>query len=177
MIVQRTPLSAVNPFVLADVQRHLRVTDADMMAESQAFALAAVKEFEAYAQVALIDQTITVTLEEDIRRALLQLPIAPMIDPLSVTVVADGVAFAAFAVIAGQRPALRFTDVKPCGLVVIQYKAGFGPAVTDVPQDIKLAIADQAAAYFDQRGAADGKTVAMSPHMARIAARYRRVSL
>jgi len=44
-------------------------------------------------------------------------------------------------------------------------------------QDILLAIADQASASFDVRGAGDGKSNGMSPHMARIAARYRRVAL
>lgn len=177
MIIQRTQAVGGSPFNLNDVMDHARLSDPYFLAEAQRLALAAAREFEAYAQLALLDQTITVTIDEPIRCAMLALPVAPLIDVLSVEVTVDGVAFASVAVIAGLRPAIRFTDDKPTGLVVIQYLAGFGSSAAALPADIRHAIADQACANFETRGAGDGKSNGMSPHMARVAARYRRVAL
>jgi uncharacterized phiE125 gp8 family phage protein len=177
MIIDRTPLISDAPFALAAVAVHCRSDDPESEQELDRMAWAAASEFEAYAQIALLEQTITVTLENGPSATLFPLPIAPLIDTLSVTVTVDGVAYTSFAAIAGKRPAIRFTAGAPCGLVVIQYKAGFGATATDIPKDIENAIYDQAAAYFDMRGEADAKSNGMSPHMARIASRYRRVAL
>lgn len=178
MIIQRTPLSEVKPFVLSVVATYCRVDyDFELHSELARMASAAASEFEAYANIALLNQTITVTLEDPPRRSVFQLPIAPLIDPLSVEVTVDGESFEGFAVITGQRPAIRFTTCKPDGLMVIEYQAGFGDRAADIPKDIENAICDQASAFFDMRAPGDGKTNGMAPHMARIAARYRRVSL
>jgi uncharacterized phiE125 gp8 family phage protein len=177
MIVQRALIATGSPFRLVDVAAHCRVTAAGIDEELSRLASAAANELEAYAQLALLMQTITVTLESGPPRSWFELPVAPLLDPLSVAVTVDGLAYEAFAVVAGLRPAVRFTSAKPCGLVVITYDAGFGTAASDVPPDLSNAISDQAAAYFFMRGEADGKSNGMSPHMARVAARYRRVSL
>jgi len=181
MIIQRTPLTTALPFDLTAVKEYSRVdaNSPEFDAEVSRMASSAASELEAYAQLALLDQTITVTLERGPGCSLFHLPIAPLLDALSVTVTRDGAALDAFAVITGRRPAIRFTDGRPCGLVVIEYRAGFGETAADLPQDIANAICDQATATFDTRGAGDGKSTGtgMSPHMARIAARYRRVTL
>lgn len=178
MIIQRTAISTAQPFSLHHVAMHCRVeVGAEFDSELTFMARAAATELETYAQLALLTQSITITLEERLRRDVFDLPIAPVIDPLSVEVTVDGQAFEGFAVIAGQRPAIRFTSGKPCGLVVINYEAGFGDTGADIPPDLINAICDQTAAYFDMRGAGDGKSNGMSPHMARVAARYRRVSV
>jgi hypothetical protein len=178
MIVQRTPISNELPFELSVVAGHCRVDDIPAYAENLTrMASAAAFEFEAYAQVALLDQTITVTLENGTRRGVFDLPIAPLNDALTVEVTIDGLVTDAFAVITGQRPAIRFTNGRPCGFTVITYQAGFGATAAALPQDIANSICDQALALLDTPGAGDGKTNGMSPHMARVAARYRRVSL
>jgi uncharacterized phiE125 gp8 family phage protein len=177
MIIQRTPVSSATPFNLPEVAEHGRLTYPGDQAEVHRLSLAAAREFEDFAQIALLDQTVSVTLEEPIRSAMLALPIAPLVDPLSVDITVDGLAFDAFAVITGLRPAIRFTGDKPCGLVVISYLAGFGATAAAIPDDVKHAVADQAIAYYEIRGPGDGKSNGMSPHMARIAARYRRVAL
>jgi uncharacterized phiE125 gp8 family phage protein len=176
MIIQRTPVSSATPFNLPDVVDHVRVDDPNA-AELNRLSHAAAREFEDYAQIALLDQTVSVTIDDPIRSALLALPIDPLVDPLSVEITVDGVAFDAFAVNAGLRPAIRFTEDKPCGFVVITYLAGFGATAAAIPDEVKHAVADQALAYFDERGVGDGKSNGMSPHIARMAARYRRVAL
>lgn len=178
MIIQRTPISTERPFDLNAVALHIRVElGEELDTELANMAGAAAAELEAYAQIALLTQTVTVTLENGPPRSWFELPVAPLNDPLSVVITVDGTAFDAFAPVAGLRPALRFTDGKPCGLVVITYEAGFGDTAADIPPDLGNAICNQATAYFDMRGAGDGKSNGMSPHMARVAARYRRVSL
>ncbi len=177
MIIQRTPVSNGMPINVADVARHGRFDENRFVTEAQDLSMAAAREFEDFAQIALLDQTISVMIEGPIKCAMLALPIAPLIDPLSVVVTVDGAPFEGFAVITGLRPAIRFTDEKPSGLVFVTYLAGFGSTAYAVPSDIRHAIADQASALFDTRGPGDGKSNGMSPHMARIAARYRRVAL
>lgn len=177
MIIQRAPLTDALPFDLAIVAEHCRAEASEYENDLTRMASAAASEIEAYAQLALLETAITVTLERGPARSVFDLPVAPLIDAMSVAVTVDGVAVDTFAVITGQRPAIRFTNGRPCGLVVIEYQAGFGETAADLPQDIANAICDQASALFDLRGAGDGKSNGMSPHMARVAARYRRVTL
>ena len=177
MIVERITQPTGLPFIQSTLAEHCRVTDPSMIEEASTHARAAASELQHYAQIALLDQTIRVALDAWPRSSWFNLPIAPLLDVLTATITVDGVPFSDFAVVAGLRPALRLTDARPCGLIVIEYQAGFGPAASDIPGDLALAIIDQAAAFFDARGAGDGKSNGMSPHMARIAARYRRVAL
>lgn len=177
MIIERLTTPTALPFDTAALADHVRVTDAGQITEATRHAKAAAGEAEDYGQLALLTQTIRVTLDAWPRAAWVALPIIPMLDPLSVTVTVDGVTFDDFAVVAGQRPAIRPTEGKPCGLVVIQYEAGFGDTAADIPAPLAHAILDQASALFDARGLGDGKSNGMSAHMARIVARYRGVRL
>jgi uncharacterized phiE125 gp8 family phage protein len=106
------------------------------------------------------------------------LPVAPYVSgaPLAVTVA--GLNVTGFTVVDGLRPALRLADLPVEGEIVITYQAGFGAALAAVPPDLRHAILDQAAVGFDLRGQSDPKFgTGLSPHMARVAARYRRVGV
>jgi uncharacterized phiE125 gp8 family phage protein len=106
------------------------------------------------------------------------LPIAPYVAgaPLAVTIA--GQAVAGFTVVDGLRPALRLTDLPVEGEVVVTYLAGFGATVAAIPPDLRHAILDQAAVAYDLRGRSDPKSgIGLSPHLARVAARYRRVAV
>lgn len=177
MIVERLTKPTVTAYNTSELMFYARVDSSAFANELDRHADAATVELEAYAQLALIDQTIRVTLDTWPRSAVFSLPIAPIVDPLSVAVTVDGEDFDAFSVVTGKRPALRFSDARPCGVVVITYLAGFGPNQTDVPADLVNVIMDQASANFEHKGVGDGKSNGMSPHMARVAARYRRVAL
>lgn len=143
--------------------------------ELDRFALSAIREAEDYAQMALLTQTIRVILPCWPRPDTIALPITPLLDWSSVTVTADGTAFDDFAVMTGQRPALRLTGARPAGEIIIDYAAGFGDQPEDIPADLRHALLDQVACYFDARGAVGGKTATLSPHFARIVGRYRGV--
>jgi len=160
MIIERLTTPTALPFDATALADHVRVTDAAQIAEATRHGRAAAAEAEDYGQLALLTQTIRVTLDAWPRTAWVALPITPMPDALSVTVTVDGVAYD-----------------KPCGLVVIEYQAGFGDAASDIPAPLAHAILDQAAALFDARGLGDGKSNGMSAHMSRIVARYRGVRL
>ena len=177
MIVERLGRTTVQPFDLPLLAQHCRVDGMEFLGELSNLGRAAALELENYAQLSLINRVIKVTLDGWSRTSWLPLPIAPMLDPLSVLVTADGVTFENYATIAGLRPAIRLTGDRPCGLIVITYTAGFGALQADVPADLVNAVMDQASALFDAKGVGDGKTNGMSPHLARVASRYRRVAI
>ena len=70
-------------------------------------------------------------------------------------------------------PGRQFMDGKT---LVVSYPAGFGVTVEAIPEDLQLAIMDQAAKLYDLRGAEDGKQ-GLSLAASRIAARHRRVAV
>lgn len=177
MIIERLTRPTALPFDVQALADHVRVTDTAQIAEATRHGRAAAAEAEDYGQLALLNQTIRVTLEGWPRKAWVPLPIAPLTDALSVTITVDGVAFDDFTVVTGQRPAIRPSADRPCGCVVIEYEAGFGDVAADIPTPLAHAILDQAAALFDARGMGDGKSNGMSAHMSRIVARYRGVRL
>ncbi len=178
MIINRVLVGTARPFDLTKVSMHCRTDgDAEFDSEIYRMAEAAVLEFEHYTQIALLFQNIEVLLEGPLRQSVFPLPIVPLLKDTPVQVQVGGQNFESFEIIAGLRPALRFTSDTPCGPIKITYQAGFGETAAHLPKDIENAIADQTSALFDLRGAGEGKSNGMSPHMARVAARYRRVRI
>lgn len=176
MIVQRpdTPRSAIVD--LDELRTYTRVDpgDGSMDRELDRMAHAAVREAEDIAQIALLAQPIRVTFDTWPRALTVPLPVGPLLDWSTVEVTADGEPFESFSVLTGLHPAIRLTEARPCGGVVIDYVAGW-PDVETIPEDLRLAVLDQAAAFFDARGPGDPRVQARSPHFARIIGRYRRV--
>lgn len=177
MNIQRLNRVDGDPVDLACLRAHARTdpSDSDMDLEVARMGRAAAREAEELAQIALLHQTVRVTLDGWPRGNSFFLPIAPLMDWETVKISADGTAFEDFSVTTGLRPEIRATGPRPCGVVVIEYQAGFGAGANDLPADLRQAVLDQAAAYFDARGPGDPKAQAMSPHFARIVGRYRRV--
>jgi uncharacterized phiE125 gp8 family phage protein len=159
-----------------EIAMHIRADYPDMIMEASRMADAAALELEHFASIAIFNQSIRVTLPEWGDRERLVLPIAPYLDGAPLAIAIDANPVTSFAVIHGTRPSLRLTGVVPEGEVVVTYQAGFGDELAAVPRDLRHAIIDQAGLMFDMRSA-DLKGTGMSPHMARIAARYRRVGL
>jgi len=169
------------PVSLTDADAQLRLDGADP-AEAQRMALAAAREVEHYCSIALLTQTIRVTLNGWPLAGLeARLPIGPVLEGAALTVTVDGEEFEAVELGTGQRPTLRvtaddLTDAQRDARWIVTYEAGFGDEAAAVPADLAHAILDQAAALYDQRGGlAERSAQALSPHTARIAARYRGV--
>ena len=180
MLVHRTEVSVALPFVLDDLKLHLRAPDDAENAAIQNIGQTAAAEIEQFAQIALLTQTIRVTIFNPAREYGLSLPIGPVADEDVPTVTIDGEAFTAFDFVGGNRPYVRwladYHDLTPSRLT-IEYQAGFGETAADVPSDLAQALMDQAALHYDGRSPMDAKSLTTSPHMARVGARYRGVQL
>lgn len=183
VLVDRLATSAALAFVLDDLRHYLRITP-DMGntddAELSRLGRAAAAEVEQFAQVALVDQTIRVTILDLVHGDNLALPVGPVADGAAVTVTMDGQPFTGFDLVTGPRPYLIWAASirgKASARLVIEYPAGFGSAASDVPPDLAQAILDHAALTFDARAPSEAKVLARSPHLARVGARYRGVSL
>ena len=178
----RTPISAALPVTLADAKDYARVTHS---AEDLVFARlikAAALEIEQYTDLALITQTITATTDTD-PGFIIALPVGPVAAGATVTVYrieADGSATlipSGYWLEAGRYACLHFTtDTTPAGPLRITYPAGYGASDASVPVDLSHAICDHVLRMYVQRGDDDVKQ-GLSPASARIAARYRKVSV
>lgn len=180
MLVQRTPISANAPFALGELKQYARIDGPDDDLGLHRLGWAAAAEVEHHGQLALLHQTIRLDVFDLVHDAGLTLPIGPVADGATATVSIDGQAVTGCLLAAGTRPYLSW----PASLrgtasarVVIEYQAGFGDAAGDVPADLMQAVLDQVALTFDERAPHEAKTLARSPHLARVGARYRGVTL
>lgn len=177
-LVRRTPLTENPPFVLADLKGHHGMEGEDFDKELSTAGHAAALEIEHFGQLALLDQTIRVTILDPQLGRGVSLPVGPMREGSPISITVDGEAFTEFAVVDGFRPYLHLRQGIPqADRVVIEYRAGFGPEETDITEDLRTALWDQAKMHFDAKSPTDAKALTSSAHMARIAARYRGVSL
>lgn len=181
MFVRRIAGTAL-PFDLAAIKGHLRVDGDEEDAAITNMGRTAAAEFEHVAQIALLTQTVRLTLidPEAHSLSLLALPVGPAHVESAPVVTIDGETFTDFDFMGWFRPAIvwkdSFLDLTP-RLIEVEYQAGFGATAGNIPPDIAQAIMDQSALHYDGRSPMDAKSLTTSPHMARIAARYRGVQL
>lgn len=168
MTYSRT-LTLASPVSLDDAKQHLRVMHDDEDMLIQRYTLAAAREIEAYCEIALTRQTISLTVlaEGD---DIIPLPIGPLAPDAVVMV--DGAPLVN-GITSGRWPVLMLPDWMT-GPVAVTYEAGFGDTSALVPDDLQLAIMEQAAFAYDNRADPDAKP-GLVPAAARICARYRRV--
>lgn len=174
--VDRTRADHGAPAPMSTILEHLRLTEGDEL-EAQRMVDAAIRELEHHGEFALFDQVITMRVQAYQWPYWPGLPIRP--------------------IKAGALPVLTHQgdswELDPHGWdgvlswprdrgplaapFTVTYTAGFGTRADELPPDLVLAVLDQAATYYDARGASEGKLLALSPHAARIVARYRGVRL
>lgn len=180
MLTHRTPVSAEPPFVFADLKLYLRVDAPDDDTTIENIGHTAAAELEQFAQIALLTQTIRVTIFDPPISSYLHLPIGPASDDDTPIMTIDGEAFTDFEFVGGNRPFIRFRasylDLTPSRLNV-EYQAGFAATAGGIPADLAQALMDQAALLYDGRSPLNGRSLTASPHFARIGARYRGVQL
>lgn len=181
-IVHRIPTTNLNPFLLQDVRQYLRVTDSGEDAAILQMARAAAEELEHFAQIALLTQTIRVTIFDPgcLSTSYLSLPVGPVQEGSVATITIDGAPFTDFDLCTGNRPSIRFGrsfwDMLVTRLV-IEYEAGFGASASAIPFDLAQAIKDQAALVYDGRSPIEKDARTSSPQLARAGARYRGVAI
>ncbi|WP_415184298.1 head-tail connector protein [Phaeovulum sp.] len=181
MQFERTPKSSTGAVTWSALSDYLRITDGEHV-EALAFADVATAEIEAYTDLAILSQLITCTTD-DAPGQVIALPVGPVASGATVTVeiiAQDGTATAmasGFWLEAGRFPRLHFIDTQEARLR-ITYTAGFGADGLSVPADIAHAILAHTVKLFDGRGCDGmGHAPGLSHAAARIAVRYRRVSL
>jgi uncharacterized phiE125 gp8 family phage protein len=180
MIYTRTPAGTDLPVTLTTLEDHIRIGPYDDAALIDAMTRAAALEFEDLCGIALLPQTITATTATDPGTDL-ELPVGPVASDAAITVEAlaeDGTtsAITAYWLEAGRYPVVHLTNT-PDHRVRVTYTAGLAAGASTIPADIRMAICDQVARLYEQRGGVFDRGPALSAHTARVIARYRRVSL
>lgn len=161
-------LTIAPPVSLADAKQHLRVMHNDEDRLIQRLVMAAAREIEAYCEIALTRQTISLTVLPDY--GTVALPVGPLAPDAEVTV--NGLPLVG-TVSTGRYPVTILDDWTD-GPVTLTYEAGYGDTSDSIPDDLQLAIMEQAAWAYDHRGDVEAKP-GLVPAAARICARYRRV--
>lgn len=165
------------------------------------YILAATREIEDFAGLALIRQTVTLRgLRFHVRRATewwsgvrqgvpetapagtakpLFLPVRPAFALVSVTMGDDGTALDSddFRITGTDDPALQPRGAMPDGDVDVVYTAGYGEEDAAVPADLRLAVLDHALRLYERRGDETAVPGGLSATAARVVGRYRRVRL
>jgi uncharacterized phiE125 gp8 family phage protein len=180
-IVHRVQTSQIDPFTLSGIKDYLRVTHDDEDLAITQMARASAAELEHFAQIALLTQTIRVTVFDPVwAQTYLSLPIGPVQEDAVATVTIDGEAFTAFDLVTGSRPSIRwlasYFDLQPTR-ITIEYQAGFGSTVPDIPPDLAQAIKDQTCLQYGGRSPFEKNMLTSSPQFARVGARHRGVSI
>ena len=179
-IISRTQTASPDPVTVDDLADHLRI-EATEAASAMRLAKVAAAEIERYAAVALFTQTIVVEFTaEEAATGRLPLPVQPF-DAASAPTLATfnpdrtSQSFTDFALAAGH--AVDVLLLTAPGLPVqVTYQAGYGSTAGDLPSDLTHALLDHALRLYDRRGDID-TMAGLAPSTARIAARYRRVSM
>lgn len=180
----RTPITNAAPYDLGALKDRGRISFDDDDLQLSVMGDAAAAEIERHCELALLAQVVTVTLRSWCSR--IPLPVGPFYagalaeHPITVELLDEaGTATphpAGWWIEGGRYPVLNLTTSGSGVALRISYPAGYGMDAGSIPADLGLAIADQAAAFYDQRGPDDAPQ-GLSVAAARIAARHRRVAL
>ena len=180
MLVHRTPVATGAPFDLDAIKAHVRVDDGSEDAALTNIGHTAAAEIEHFAQIALLRQTIRVTILGPHLDDTLYLPVGPSMLGEEPTVSLNGQPFTDFLYFHFTRPVIAWGETYFATVpqrLDIEYQAGFGDTPAKIPPDLAQALMDQAALHFDGRSPMSAKELTTSPHMARIGARYRGVQV
>lgn len=180
MFVDRLSLPTELPVDLNAVKQHLRVDGSDQDQAITTMAHTAALDVMGFAEIALLTQTIRVVVLDLSPASYFVLPIGPVPDGEVPTVAFDGSPVTGFTLLPGHIPTIIWDDDVVADRLTrleITYQAGFGSSPSDIPNDLAQAIMDQTALHYDGRSPMSQRELTMSPHMTRVAARYRGVRL
>lgn len=183
MTTTRTPIIAAAAVSLDQVKDRARIDgDHDDAGISMLIDTAAA-EIEAHCGIALLAQSVTVTLRAWCKR--IPLPVGPFWTegfaehPVTVELLDEaGIATphpAGWWIQGGRYPVLNLAGDGIGAAIRITYPAGFGDP-DSIPADLQLAVIDHAAMMYDARGLTDAPQ-GLSIAATRIAARHRRIGI
>lgn len=189
------------PVASTEIAAHFSMTGASeaVLATVTPYILAATREIEDLAGIALIKQEITLRnvefptvssgawwdgVREGVpeitqgKRGKLYLPIRPAIewteaqDPET----GDPITIDGLRILGRDDPELK-CHAAPAGAFDLVYNAGFGETPALVPADLRLAVLDHALRLYERRGDETTTPLSLSPVAERIVGRHRRVRL
>lgn len=164
--ITRTPIATGDPVDELALTEHMRL-DGDLVAGAYPYIWAAAAEIEAYCDLALLDQSITLTAnahEQDNGLTIQRLPIGP--NPTSIMVEGietDGTLLPIPYSWVFYGGAVRFAS-RPDRPVRITYKADYGSIPDTIPADLRMAICDLAARLYDYRASDKAPTSPQLQH-------------
>lgn len=173
--ITRTPIAAGDAFLIGDILDRARLEHGQPLdhADAARCARAAAAEAESRFGLALLRQAVVEHHDAWPEGGRFRLAVSPVQTFAGVTILFGEDPFATFTV-TGYAPAIIRPIGPPWpGPFAVHYTAGFGDTAHTLPADIRMAIADQAALLFDQRGGGDPKAPALAPAFVRAGARWR----
>ena len=179
----RTPIASGSAVSLDQVKDRARI-DGDHDDAGIAMLIdTATAEIEAHCGIALLAQSVTVTLRAWCKR--IPLPVGPFWTegfaehPVTVELLDEaGIATphpAGWWIQGGRYPVLNLAGNGNGAAIRITYPAGFGEPAS-IPADLQLAVIDHASMLYDARGLTDAPQ-GLSIAATRIAARHRRIGI
>ncbi|REF69645.1 head-tail connector protein [Paracoccus versutus] len=189
------------PVDIDQIEVHFSMLGAEDIEGVTPYILAAAREIEDFAGLALIRQTITLrNVRFDVRRSStwwsgvrqgipetaremgvrpLFLPVRPATELVSIAHADDGTLLAldGFRIYGVDDPELQPRGAVPTGSLDVAYTAGYGDDPAPVPADLRLAVLDHALRLYERRGDETATPAGLSAAAARIVGRYRRVHL
>lgn len=183
MTTIRTLIAFSSAVSLDQVKARARIVGDDDDMELSLLIDTAASEIEAHCGIALLAQSVTVTLRAWCKR--IPLPIGPFWTegfaehPVTVEQLDEaGIATphpAGWWIQGGRYPVLNLAGDGNGAAIRITYPAGFGEPAS-IPADLQLAVIDHAAMMYDARGLTDAPQ-GLSIAATRIAARHRRIGI
>lgn len=184
MTVTRTPLTTDLPVSLEEAKDRARVSHTEEDAAITSLIFAAALDVETATGLALLPQIVTYTA--DVWGGLVPLPVGPVLPDTTAIVEVIGAGGVPVPLLAEMwwieaiaRPMLWLTEPEEEWdyRLRMTYTAGLAATPEEMPHDLRLAIIDQVARLYDERGGVTGRGPSLSHHAARVIARYRGVAL
>lgn len=171
------------PIDLADAKLHLRVDGIDEDVLIEGYISAARLSIEAYAGLALLDQTWELVLDVW-PGPVVDFNMGPVTSVLSVTVDGKTLSSDTYNLAPGLNARLIRTDgsnwprpKSAAAGIVVRFACGFGASSPDVPRDIRHAILMTLAHWYENRELMPGTGDQLTPSVRRLLSPYRRLRL
>jgi len=173
---------AVEPVDLSDAKLHLRVDHSSEDSLIDGLIAAARLRVEAYAGVAMIDQTWKWSVPAPTVRGAqlrLSLPLGPVELLTDLTVDGEALQQQVYVFEPGLRPRLSFTAsaVRENASIEMIFDAGFGVSGATVPRDLRHAVSMLVAHWFEDRDPAVSDEQGLPAAVTAMLASYRKVRL
>ena len=171
---------SVEPLDLADAKLHLRVDGTDEDSLIEGLIAAARLSVEANLGLALINQTWKWSPENTGKTgdgSHCKIPLGPVSAIVSVSVAGQTLPPSEYSFVPGLRASVTFNSALQNSEIHIIFVAGFGMSASDVPRDLRHAVAMLVAHWFENREPGGVGDVGLPGSISTLLSSYRKVRL